>query len=167
MVLFTVQFMAWSFVCKLNRIGKTMQKYAVLNIVSISFTTIYAVFAVICVFVHIEMDHSELVYLEQTVLAVVVVMDVFIDTICMTLSLSVNDQYYRYCCYLCAKHRLFSEQLDTANGVNSSYFVMDDSDKTSSTVRTPTWIRFAAHRGTTASIGTMRLSMPSVQSSFL
>merc|ERR1712151_212208 len=125
MVLFTVQFMAWSFVFKLGKIGKsaqctsnadTIRKYAVLNIVSISFTTIYAVFGVICVSYRSSMNEFELVYLEQTVLAVVVVIDVFLDSICMTLSLNVNERYYHLCCFLCTKGKIYRVQVDTANG---------------------------------------------------
>eukprot|EP00483_Globobulimina_turgida_P007136 UN07150 len=105
--LITAQFLAWMFVYKLfkikaavvndqvsnNDLLKTMQKYSVLSVVSVMLTTLYAVAAAIGS--SMGFRHSIAV-----VLAVILCLDVFIDSMCMTLSLKVNDKYYGMICCL-------------------------------------------------------------------
>ena len=136
LVIMTIQFLAWIFVYKLYQIGravnddtnlKTMRKYSILNIISIIFTSLYAICALLAGIFGKEEDQ----YLAGAIMAVIICFDVFIDTICMTLSLNVNERYYRYFCYFCAKNDEISAQIDT---LNYSYFQLDETMVSKSTI---------------------------------
>ncbi len=105
--LVTAQFLAWSFVYKLFQIKKknvdggqkemndtflkTIKKYSVLSVVSVMFTTLYAVVAAVGFSISVK-------YYISAFLAATLCVDVFIDTMCMTLSLKVNAKYYKMIC---------------------------------------------------------------------
>ena len=98
--LFATQFLAWTFVYKLNKIRKgssesadvhsdiklidTMRKYAVLSVVSVMSTTLYAIMTIIAAPVG-EMYRYEV----DVSLALFVCFDVFLHTVCMVLSARV------------------------------------------------------------------------------
>lgn len=107
--LFATQFLAWTFVWKLNKIRKcttgsanietdmklldTMRKYAVLSVVSVMSTTLYAIMTVIAA--PVGQVHA---YKIDAVLSVLVCFDVFLHTTCMVLSIVANDGIYRMFC---------------------------------------------------------------------
>eukprot|EP01084_Bolivina_argentea_P190803 327777_1 len=103
LVLATAQCLSWMFVYKLYKINKeidmveskllpTMKKYAILSMISVMFTTIYGIVSII---VSAIGDNS---YLSLAILGFILCIDVFVDTICMALSLKSNDRYYRRMC---------------------------------------------------------------------
>merc|ERR1712113_114019 len=79
---------------------KTVKKYSILSVTSVMFSTLYS-FAMIA----ISMTGIWTYFLSEG-LAFVLCLDVFIDTICMILSLHINHKYYeRLCCCCINKER--------------------------------------------------------------
>ena len=111
--LLTTQILAWMFVIKLTKLNKettrhsmddtiqtndhrllrTIRKYAVLSVFSVMFTTFYAIINIIFTNLSGKYDYELF-----AISAVILCLDVFMDTLCMTLSLSMNDKYYQLLC---------------------------------------------------------------------
>ena len=108
------QFLAFTFVYNLKQIRKdakdannatsesllrTVKKYSKLSVISVMFSTVYAL-------VMIVLGSLNIVWNRWTfeILAIILCLDVFIDSLCMMLSLHANDKYYRaLCCVDCSK----------------------------------------------------------------
>ena len=110
------QFLAWTFVYKLWKINsdrvdiadkqdpksqevnvkmlRQVKKYSVLGVISVMFTTFYAL---------VEIVASIFGYRSFAVVETfgfMIAMDMFVDTVCMALSLGVNNRYYKYLCFI-------------------------------------------------------------------
>lgn len=114
MVLITAQYLTWSFVHKLrklrnvsssdinnidktNQLSNTVKKYSVLSVISVTFSTLYVIILIILAVSGINFNVHWII----EVLALILCLDVFIDSLCMSLTLKVNDKYYKYLCYIC------------------------------------------------------------------
>ena len=104
------QILAWTFVSKLGKLNRnnkavstemelkfmdTITKYAILSVTSVMFTT-FVLLSIIY-----SALKSEWSYIDGVLQAIGAVLDVFIDTLCMYLSLSVNNRMYYYICWFC------------------------------------------------------------------
>eukprot|EP01084_Bolivina_argentea_P267061 453209_1 len=79
-----------------NKMLETVRKYSILSVISVMASTCYSITIFMAAFGAINYEKS------LAALTIFLVLDVFIDTICMTLSLSVNDTYFRrICCIQC------------------------------------------------------------------
>eukprot|EP01083_Nonionella_stella_P164313 543375_1 len=116
-VLMVANFLAFTFVYNLQQLRsdtadltykrrrdlfKTVRKYAVLSVISVLFSTFYAVTLLMVVVTGIEWNYWLVVSL-----AAIMALDVWTDTICMTLSLNVNDKYYKRLCFITAINHYF------------------------------------------------------------
>ena len=134
-ILITTQILAWMFVIKLTKLNKqtmrhsmddtiptinnhrllrTIRKYAVLSIFSVMFTTFYAIISII--FTNLSGKYD---YQLFAISAIILCADVFMDTLCMTLSLSMNSKYYQLLCS-CFHHNYKCCDLEM-NGINTMH----------------------------------------------
>eukprot|EP00485_Elphidium_margaritaceum_P012285 CAMPEP_0202693470 /NCGR_PEP_ID=MMETSP1385-20130828/7582_1 /ASSEMBLY_ACC=CAM_ASM_000861 /TAXON_ID=933848 /ORGANISM="Elphidium margaritaceum" /LENGTH=327 /DNA_ID=CAMNT_0049349151 /DNA_START=27 /DNA_END=1010 /DNA_ORIENTATION=- len=108
-ILVVCQLLAWKFVYNLYVIHMKVEsgdvkflvllrKYAILNLVCVMFTTMYAFTVVIAVAMH---TYS---YYWSQILTVIIMGDIFVDTLCVALSFGVYEEYYLKCCCLCHYH---------------------------------------------------------------
>ena len=109
-VLVIAQVLAWLLVYKLlqmrkntiqssqssdEKVQQLVRKYAVLSVISVTFSTFAAL--IIIVFSTTGATGSQRHFMAEF-FAGFVSLDVFLDSLCMTLSLSVNDKHYRSIC---------------------------------------------------------------------
>ena len=125
----TAQWLSWMFMCKMHKMRKmrtplsgkidsdidqryinTIRKYGILSIISVMLTTTYIVMAVILVFSSASYEMNKFV-------AIILSLEVFIDSICMTLSLKVNERYFKYFCYWCLRDTLNEPHLELSDSL--------------------------------------------------
>merc|ERR1712154_524236 len=82
-----------------EKLIKTVKKYSVLSVISVMFSTLFAF-----VMIFVSMTGIWTYFLSEG-MAFVLCLDVFIDTICMILSLHINHKYYERLCFCCIKKR--------------------------------------------------------------
>ena len=99
------QFLAWIFVYKLYKLHsrrtddmdegfiRFVRKYAVLSLICVMFTTLYAMIASIA-----SINYS---YYWSQILTVVIISDIFMDTFCTLLAFNYYDKQYMKLCGLC------------------------------------------------------------------
>merc|ERR1711933_507088 len=105
------QYLAFTFVYNLQNIRrnieeltndkllKTVKKYSVLSVISVMFSTLYALMMIIISLLGITFNHTI-----ANITGCIICLDVFIDTLCMILSLNMNDKYYQRICFInCGK----------------------------------------------------------------
>ena len=111
LTLFTAQFLTWSFVYKLFKIRSStdnetiyddkflifLRKYSVLSLICVMFTTLYSIIATVSGIIGYGYEWS-------IMLSLILVGDVFIDSLCMLLSFKSYDNAYGKCCYLCHRY---------------------------------------------------------------
>ena len=110
-IIITSQILAWTFVYRLNKLSEllrnnksqdesyinTITKYSVLSIVSVTFTTLQPFILIISYTLFGAKSpriYGEIITLCQC-------FDIFIDTICMQLSLGINMTKYAFICHYC------------------------------------------------------------------
>eukprot|EP01084_Bolivina_argentea_P269493 458045_1 len=108
-VLTTAQILSFTFVSKLQtlrqktkelnrktdlKLFETVRKYAVLSVISVMFSTFYAFVMIIAALIGIW------TYWVSEILALVLVLDVFVDSLCMALSINLNEKYYKKLCFI-------------------------------------------------------------------
>ena len=108
------QVLAWTFVGKLkaiqhdvgmdniaqrDKLTNTVKKYSVLSVTSVTGSSVTALSILISLGTMREEDE----YMVSTIIGLIAVMDVFVDSLCMTLSLYTNDKYFRKLCCICIK----------------------------------------------------------------
>eukprot|EP01084_Bolivina_argentea_P093020 167307_1 len=115
------QYLAWRFVFELKKLRKypndsvnievmkSVKKYSVLWVISVMFTTLYALGTLI-----VSVIFGGNTYATLETFAVIIALDVFVDTVCMTLSLKNNDKYYQYIC-ICCVYNMNDNQIQLAN----------------------------------------------------
>ena len=110
LTLITTQALAWMFVYKLKRVHQerqdsldlsqnaelmtTIRKYAILAVTSVMVTLFYILYN------FVTSEWSDSTYMISSY-GLVVVVDIFMDTLCMTLSLEPNHKWYLKCCRCC------------------------------------------------------------------
>merc|ERR1712228_652283 len=113
------QALAWTFVRKLKaiqlhlgdenmiereKLTKTVKKYSILSVTSVMGSSVTAISMLIAYFLFaVGIVPVAYIYSTTSIIRLVVVMDVFIDSLSMTLSLHTNEEYFKMLCCICMK----------------------------------------------------------------
>eukprot|EP01084_Bolivina_argentea_P200542 342924_1 len=145
-VLLFAQHLAWSFVHKLRKMTQNsgidnhvhnlqffhlIRKYSVLSVFCVTLTTSYAFISGISAVIGYG-------WLWGQLLSVIASFDVFADTLCMFLSFSANDKWYKRLCGLCHYHCCGNKEIDQdlLRIKSTSHIAMSTTGKTN-TPQTP------------------------------